>query len=605
MPKDWAARIEQPAARRRSAPAAPVVRRRTFVGAADDPEEREADLVAERVVGNLMSEPIRRWPATSRVRRSDVAAVKQASDVDEAGRRPPAASAAMGPGGGEVDGIVSAGLDASLGHGHALAQPLRRSMETAFGGADFSDVRVHDGPRSAELNLRLDAQAFTLGQDVYLGSGTPASSSPDGMRLMAHELTHTLQGDGGARRTLRRLSVDKRLTKIKSIKVMQEGSSGNVAEVSDGSKPVMVKVDQPNAAEVIAADRLLREGAFGSDKFKVRAPRSRIALPEDVQELTQKAADPKVLDQSKKRNFGAGLSKGTPVLIAEKMGRETLQGRLHKATSAHAVLDDEGNKTKQVRYKNDAAEFGKILRLVTNTRPIHAMAQASAADLAMGMGDRVLNMFNAANFGYAAKAGRFDFIDNTQNIASGYLTDKTATGGTDAQSNFKRWANNTGYVKKLWEGDAAFAEFLVFKYTGLFANGKDDGLIDGQGLYLFFKKFRRGSEGADKKEKFQQEYVNAVVANYPKLLAAAKFGVETGRKTISALLANPLRLTEGLDAATRLDAMTSLLARRAMIGAERDPDKAWRLARVEAQRLLHQPAAPAAADTSRRPKRID
>jgi hypothetical protein len=600
MTKDWDAQLERPAVQRRPAPAVPVVRRRAFVGGVDDPAEREADLVAERVVANLMSDPVRRWPAASRVRRSTAHA---AAGVSDAGvPRPPAGGGVIGPGGGEVDGEVGARIDASRGRGHPLEQPLRRSMEAAFGGADFGGVRVHDGPSSAELNHRLGAQAFTLGQDVHLGRGAPESSSPAGMRLMAHELTHTLQGGGAARRMIRRLSVDKPLRKVKSIKVIQEGSSGTVAEVSDGSKPVIVKVDQPNAAEVIAADRLLREGQFGSDKFKVRAPRSRIATPADEQELTQKAPNPKVLKQGTERNFVTGLATGKPVLIAEKMGTETLKGRLEKATSARAVLDAEGNKTKQTRYKNDAAQFNKILRLVTNTRPIHAMAEAAAADVAMGMGDRVLSMFNTENFGYAAKAGRFNFVDNTHNIAAGYLTDKTTIGHGDAQANFKAWAAMP-YLARLWQGDEVFAKALVSKYTGL--NEAGDSQL-GDGLYHFFSTVKRGSEGADQKAKFKQQYKDAVAANYPKLLAAAKFGIETGRKTVIGLLANPLRLTEGVDAVTRLDAMTSLLARRALLGDERDADKAWRMARREAQRMLGQPAAPAApAGNSRGPKQIE
>ncbi len=61
----------------------------------------------------------------------------------------------------------------------------------------FSSVRIHTGPRATELNHRIQAQAFTLGSDVFFRDGEPSASS-SGTRLLAHELTHTIQ-QGGAR----------------------------------------------------------------------------------------------------------------------------------------------------------------------------------------------------------------------------------------------------------------------------------------------------------------------------------------------------------------------------------------------------------------------
>lgn len=77
-------------------------------------------------------------------------------------------------------------------------------MEGAF-GADFSSIRVHTGRASTELNDRIQAKAFTTGNDVYFRDGLPDVSNAAGQSLLAHELTHTVQQ--GAARVQRRLAI--------------------------------------------------------------------------------------------------------------------------------------------------------------------------------------------------------------------------------------------------------------------------------------------------------------------------------------------------------------------------------------------------------------
>ena len=61
-------------------------------------------------------------------------------------------------------------------------------------GADLSGVRVHTGGDSAEAAESLGARAFTVGSDVHFGRGEFAPGSKEGDRLLAHELTHVVQG---------------------------------------------------------------------------------------------------------------------------------------------------------------------------------------------------------------------------------------------------------------------------------------------------------------------------------------------------------------------------------------------------------------------------
>ncbi len=65
-------------------------------------------------------------------------------------------------------------------------------MENRF-GADFSGVRIHKGDYASGLSDRLHAQAFTTGNDIYFNSGKYDPGTNQGKKLIAHELTHTIQ----------------------------------------------------------------------------------------------------------------------------------------------------------------------------------------------------------------------------------------------------------------------------------------------------------------------------------------------------------------------------------------------------------------------------
>ena len=87
---------------------------------------------------------------------------------------------------------ASAGIQAAHGPGQPLPAGTRSFFEQRF-GRDLGDVRVHAGADAASAADALRAQAFTRGRDVFFGAGRWQPGSPHGQRLLAHELTHTLQ----------------------------------------------------------------------------------------------------------------------------------------------------------------------------------------------------------------------------------------------------------------------------------------------------------------------------------------------------------------------------------------------------------------------------
>jgi hypothetical protein len=107
----------------------------------------------------------------------------------------PAVQRASTGAGFEVDGEFEQQLAASRGGGSPLPAEVRSFMEPRF-GADFSGVRLHTGSDAAQLNRAVQAQAFTHGQDIYLGEGKTELGSEQGKQLLAHELTHVVQQTG-------------------------------------------------------------------------------------------------------------------------------------------------------------------------------------------------------------------------------------------------------------------------------------------------------------------------------------------------------------------------------------------------------------------------
>ena len=200
------------------------------------PYEREADDVAARVVRTLRSAP----PTTATGRRRADAADSNpraqrserltpdrgghGSDdgdaIDLGGRlrkvqrssstpplntpvtqirriqRSATAGGTIGVQGGDLDADTTRVLKASRGGGKPLPDPARSKMESAF-GADFSGIRVHSGPTATDLNERIQAKAFTTGNDIYFRDSVPDASTSSGQELLARELTHTIQ-QGGA-----------------------------------------------------------------------------------------------------------------------------------------------------------------------------------------------------------------------------------------------------------------------------------------------------------------------------------------------------------------------------------------------------------------------
>ena len=92
----------------------------------------------------------------------------------------------------EVDGTFRNALNTEAASGRPMSPADRAFFEPRF-GLSFQHVHIHDGPRAAALSREISARAFTHGEHIYLAEEQHDLESTDARRLIAHELTHTLQ----------------------------------------------------------------------------------------------------------------------------------------------------------------------------------------------------------------------------------------------------------------------------------------------------------------------------------------------------------------------------------------------------------------------------
>jgi hypothetical protein len=82
------------------------------------------------------------------------------------------------------------------GGGSPLSGDLKNEMEGRLGG-DFSDVKVHTDGKASDSARAVQANAYTVGNDVVVRSDRWQPSSDEGKKTIAHELTHVMQQRAG------------------------------------------------------------------------------------------------------------------------------------------------------------------------------------------------------------------------------------------------------------------------------------------------------------------------------------------------------------------------------------------------------------------------
>jgi hypothetical protein len=154
------------------------------LGPRNDPFEREADRVADAV---MSGDTLQRKPMEEQ---QDM--MQRQTEEEEEEETLQAKTAGAGP---RTQSGVPAAEAAVANGGRPLPLSERAFFEPRF-GRDLSHVRIHT---DAEAARSIAARAYTLRNHIAFAPGQFSPGSREGRRLMAHELTHTLQqGFAGA-----------------------------------------------------------------------------------------------------------------------------------------------------------------------------------------------------------------------------------------------------------------------------------------------------------------------------------------------------------------------------------------------------------------------
>lgn len=162
------------------------------IGSPNDHFEQQADAVANQVM---------RMPESNFVAQRKCASCEH--EEEKVQRKPFNISPIIQKVGENTGNIasenVSNQIESRRGNGHQMDAGTKTFMESRFGN-DFSNEKIHTDSTAIQLSQNLNAQAFTVGNDVFFNEGKYNPNSSSGKHLLAHELTHTVQQTGTVQR---------------------------------------------------------------------------------------------------------------------------------------------------------------------------------------------------------------------------------------------------------------------------------------------------------------------------------------------------------------------------------------------------------------------
>ncbi|MEM9539362.1 MAG: DUF4157 domain-containing protein [Cyanobacteria bacterium P01_E01_bin.42] len=93
---------------------------------------------------------------------------------------------------GKVSRSFQGQLKRQKGGGESLEPQFAGKMGGLL-GTNLSDVRIHTDSNADKLSRKVQAKAFTTGQDIYFQRGEYQPKTESGKELIAHEVTHAAQ----------------------------------------------------------------------------------------------------------------------------------------------------------------------------------------------------------------------------------------------------------------------------------------------------------------------------------------------------------------------------------------------------------------------------
>lgn len=335
--------------------------------------------------------------------------------------------------------------------GRPLDTDTRDFMEGRF-GHDFGEVRVHTDRNAAASASDVHALAYTVGQDVVFGAGRYAPATPEGRKLLAHELVHVVQQGG-------RPSAPRASLSVGSAQDPAETEAEQVAKRVVAGEAVGHSIGNYGGA----IQRQAAPGAGGSGPGQTPSPAAQAGAPQsqqypDCDRRTARVTDPAGIIEGARATAITWTNAVIPMIGAVITTPESWQGTIaaeHLDRHFHCPSNDEMDRIRTtfqaigailpripLRCTNDAALCGPRV----HQAPVPLMANyevllcpeyftMSANLRAMNMILRAANMLGRHGECYIEQRCYNDFsVPASTMIGNGTTYGYFAAGATNARN---------------------------------------------------------------------------------------------------------------------------------------------------------------------------
>ena len=270
-----------------------LIQAKLKIGQPGDKYERQADAVADRVMRMSDTDTMQMQPLEeeeeealqTKIRMQPLEEQEEETAQPKLRMQPleeeEMMQAKAKTGGGYASPEVTNRINSTKGNGRPLSSQTNQFMNKAF-GANFSDVKIHTGNHATQMNQVLGARAFTHDNNIYFNDGEYKPKSTNGKRLLAHELTHTIQqknilnkrGSGSIfRETLKEnppVEAVPTLTNSRFVgnRVLKQILSGRISQLSsrhNGRRGAVSKVQQALVDLGFELPMYMVDGKFGDE----------------------------------------------------------------------------------------------------------------------------------------------------------------------------------------------------------------------------------------------------------------------------------------------------------------------------------------------------
>ncbi len=169
---------EETAQAKAIAPITPLVQRQ-------ETEEKKEETVQKQAADEKKEETAQMLQRQATDEKKEETVQKQEDKKEETAQ-------AKGADAPEVTPHLETRIQTMRGGGQPLPDNTRSFFESRM-GYDLGGVRVHTDSQADEVSRGLNAQAFTIGQNIFFAGGRYEPQTNQGKWLLAHELTHTVQ----------------------------------------------------------------------------------------------------------------------------------------------------------------------------------------------------------------------------------------------------------------------------------------------------------------------------------------------------------------------------------------------------------------------------